>query len=150
MYIIILTSSMYLFFKNKILLLQTFIWIYIEDIQWFDVEYGIYFTYETEFFTFSRERRKSENIKNSCLTSEINSLSTSKYENYYLSHFPRFFSKMFLSNVGCCMQYMTWQHGCLLISHCENNKTFSHCENNSLWRYHSYSMETLNILQLKM
>ena len=45
-----------------------------EDIQWFDVEYGIYCTSETGFFKFSRLRGASENIRLSCLTSEMNSV----------------------------------------------------------------------------
>ena len=42
--------------------------IYIEDIEWLDDEYGLYFTNETGFFIFSRVKIS----RKSFLTSEIN------------------------------------------------------------------------------
>ena len=56
----------------------------IEGSQWFDVEYGIYFTRETGFFIFSRMRSTSENITKSCLTSEIHSIFKVKTLNFRL------------------------------------------------------------------
>ena len=35
---------------------------YIEDIQWFDVEYGLYFTSKTGFFIFSRVQNINETL----------------------------------------------------------------------------------------
>ena len=48
----------------------------IEDIQWFDVEYRIYFTSVTGYVIFSRVQCTSENIekKKSFITSEMNSI----------------------------------------------------------------------------
>ena len=35
----------------------------MEDIQWLEVEYAIYFMFETGFLIFSGKRSKRENIK---------------------------------------------------------------------------------------
>ena len=52
-------SQMY----EKSVIYATYLWYEnrIEDIQCFDVEYGIYFMSETGFFIFSRVRSSSQN-----------------------------------------------------------------------------------------
>ena len=66
----------------------------IEDIQWFDVEYGIYFTSDTGYFLYFHECFALVKIfKISCLMSEmnLNSYSTSKSINFLFISFSSFF-----------------------------------------------------------
>ena len=73
--------------------------VYIEDIQWFDVEYGIYFTSKTGFLILVQSTR--EIITKSGLMSKINSIFKVKALNflsitfsfYYI--FFKFFSTCF-------------------------------------------------------
>ena len=67
--------------------------IYIEDIEWLDDEYGLYFTNKTGFFIFSRVKIS----RKSFLTSEIN-IFIVKSLNFLFITFLWFFN-MILSNV---------------------------------------------------
>ena len=106
--------------------------INIEDVQWFDVEHEIYFTFETG---------------KSSLPSEINSIFNVKPLNILFFTFCFWFSNMFLWNLRYCVQYTTWRHNSLLFWFCKYVMLiFSQCENNSLWRYNFYSMEKIGHL----
>ena len=48
--------------------------IYIQDIQWFDVEYGIFLMRRQDILYFHECESRVKIFKKSCLTSEINSI----------------------------------------------------------------------------
>ena len=75
---------------------------YIEDIQWFDVEYGIYFTSKTGFFFLYFHECKI--IRKSCLTIERNSIFDGKSLNTQFITFSLECEQDFFSNLRHCMQ----------------------------------------------
>ena len=106
--------------RTLILCVRACVFVYIEDIQWFDVEYGIYFTSETWYFIFSRVRNTRENVfLKTCLTIEINSILNVKTLNflfiYYIS-FGFLFKTCFFLTHRHCTQHMAWRHNHLLFN----------------------------------
>ena len=105
----------------------------ILDIQWFDVECGIYFTSETGFFIFSRVQSTSEIMeKKNCLSSEINSIFSVKsieFSVYYI--FFGLLTCFFQILDTACNAGRDATKTCYF--HTENIILICYCENNSLW-----------------
>ena len=107
---------------------------HVEDIQWFDVEYGIYCTSETGYFLFSRLWSTSENIRLSCLTSEMNSVFNVKPMNVLFITFSLVFQILHTSTACKIWRDVT------IVCNFHTFHTvkitpliFSHWENNSPW-----------------
>ena len=77
---------------------QIFITRKIEDIQWFDGEYGSYFISETGFFIFARVQSSTQNMLKSCLTGEINSVFNVKTLNFLFITFSLGFLTCFVQS----------------------------------------------------
>ena len=91
---------------------------YIEDIQWFDVEYGIYFTSKTGFIIFSRVQNINEILSHDWNKFHIRRkiIEHSVYHIFF-GMWTRFFQ---ILDTAC----NTWRyrrHKSLLFSHSENN-----------------------------
>ena len=120
--------SAQLSFQNQTCFHFIIIYIYfskqwIKEIKWLDVEYWIYFTTATGFVIFLTVRSTCDNINESYLRSEINSIFTNKNINFFwLSQFL-WFLNMFLQILDTVCN--TWRNKCLLFSHCENFDIFT-------------------------
>ena len=133
--------------NRKILFLSA----WIEDIQCFDIEYGIYFTTETGFFIFTRVRSASKNRrKKPRLSREINSIFSVKSINFY-----NLYTCLFQILNATCKTWRDVTVAYYFHTVKVNFLIFSQLENNGLWRYHFYSIDktrfitALNIMKVK-